>query len=258
SIKHTTYFKVYDALFSKYRGKEITFVEIGVLGGGSLFMWRDFFGPKARIIGVDLNPNARKWAEHGFEIFVGSQSDEGFWEDFCARVGPVDIVLDDGGHTYDQQITTAECLLENIRDGGMLVVEDTHTSYMQGFGPRKYSFVEYTKAMIDVINQRFNRFTDNPDHRVWAIEIYESIIAFKVNRRASTLVSRPTNNGAEFDRAKDFRYRDNTAVMNINRVEKTLKDYAFLPDLTAVFAFFRNVAVSRKFRSRKYFDRRAK
>ena len=31
-------------------------------------MWRDYFGPKARIIGVDFNPNAKKWEEHGFEI----------------------------------------------------------------------------------------------------------------------------------------------------------------------------------------------
>ena len=43
TIKHTTYFQAYDDLFSSYRGKEITFVEVGVLGGGSLFMWRDFF-----------------------------------------------------------------------------------------------------------------------------------------------------------------------------------------------------------------------
>ena len=55
SIKHNTYFECYDHFFSKYRGKKITFVEIGVLGGGSLFMWRDYFGEKARTIGVDLN-----------------------------------------------------------------------------------------------------------------------------------------------------------------------------------------------------------
>ena len=59
SIKHSTYFDTYDELFLKYRNQEITFVEIGVLGGGSLFMWRDFFGDRARIIGIDLNPNAK-------------------------------------------------------------------------------------------------------------------------------------------------------------------------------------------------------
>jgi hypothetical protein len=78
SIKHSTYFDIYDDLFSRYRNKNITFVEIGILGGGSLFMWRDFFGPEARIIGVDLNPSAKKWEGEGFEIFIGSQSDEKF------------------------------------------------------------------------------------------------------------------------------------------------------------------------------------
>ena len=48
SIKHSSYFPVYDHLFGSYIGKEITFVEIGILGGGSLYMWREFFGKKAR------------------------------------------------------------------------------------------------------------------------------------------------------------------------------------------------------------------
>ncbi len=39
SIKHSSYFHVYDEVFGKYRGRPITFVEIGVLNGGSLFMW---------------------------------------------------------------------------------------------------------------------------------------------------------------------------------------------------------------------------
>ena len=55
SIKHNTYFECYDHFFLNIGVKKITFVEIGVLGGGSLFMWRDYFGEKARIIGVDLN-----------------------------------------------------------------------------------------------------------------------------------------------------------------------------------------------------------
>ena len=82
SVKHTSYFYAYDYFLEKYRNKEITFVEIGILGGGSLFMWRDFFGPKARIIGIDLNPEVKKWEKDGFEIFVGSQSDSNFWKYF--------------------------------------------------------------------------------------------------------------------------------------------------------------------------------
>jgi len=44
SSKHKNYFQIYDTLFSKYRNKKITFVEIGIFSGGSLFMWRNFFG----------------------------------------------------------------------------------------------------------------------------------------------------------------------------------------------------------------------
>ena len=111
----------------------------------SLFMWREFFGPEARIIGIDLNPNAKKWEKDGFEIFIGNQSDRNFWAEVVKEVGNFDIILDDGGHTYEQQIVSVECLIDFVNDGGMIVVEDTHTSYMNGFGRRKYSFINYVK-----------------------------------------------------------------------------------------------------------------
>jgi hypothetical protein len=34
STKHTNYFPIYDQLFSRFVGKPITFVEVGILGGG--------------------------------------------------------------------------------------------------------------------------------------------------------------------------------------------------------------------------------
>ncbi len=202
SNKWSTYFDVYDKLFKKYCGKNITFVEIGVLGGGSLFMWRNFFGPKARIIGIDLNPNAKKWEADGFEIYIGSQSDKNFWKEFINKVGKVDIVLDDGGHTYYQQIITTELLLKNINDGGLLVIEDTHTSYMKNFGSQKYSFINYTKKLIDKLNRRFNMFdNEKADYRFWSIEIFESIIVFKINKKKSNLKSIKIRNRGNDDKA---------------------------------------------------------
>ena len=66
SLKCDTYFQVYEEMFNKYIGKKITFVEVGVLQGGSLFMWREYFGKDARIIGIDLHPNAKELEKHGF------------------------------------------------------------------------------------------------------------------------------------------------------------------------------------------------
>ena len=197
SIKHSSYFPVYDYLFSPYIGKGITFVEIGILGGGSLFMWREFFGKNARIIGIDLNPEAKRWEKEGFEIYIGSQSDPKFWECFKTEVGNIDIVLDDGGHTFEQQITTVENILPNITDNGLIVVEDAHTSYMREFGgPSSYSFVEYAKNIVDGINFRFGEFSKKRHEKnVYSVTFLESFVVFNINRELSAIESHPTNNG---------------------------------------------------------------
>jgi hypothetical protein len=246
SIKHSTYFEVYDELFSRYRDKEITFVEIGVLGGGSLFMWRDFFGPKARIIGVDLNPNAKKWEHHGFEIFIGSQSDESFWKEFIKNVGQIDVVLDDGGHTYAQQIITTEMLLGCIKDGGMLVVEDTHTSYMGGFGPKRYSFIEYVKKFIDKINHRFGHLDRNrSDNRVWSIQSFESIVAFHINRQATDLLSEPTSNNGIDDTAQDFRHFGNNFIGSFDKNVSKLRFLRHIPGAKLLAGKVRSLIANR-------------
>lgn len=216
SFKHTTYFDSYNHFLGQYCGKDITFVEIGVLDGGSLFMWRDFFGSGAKIIGVDLNPEAKKWEDEGFEIFIGSQSDPSFWARFVNDVGPVDVVLDDGGHTYAQQIVTVEALLPHVNDGGLILVEDTHTSYLSGFGNPSQSFIEYVKQRIDAINLRFGKFPkEKSETRFWSIEIVESMVGFRIRKGATARKSEPIFNiGSTFE-SKDYRYEDSGALQAV-------------------------------------------
>ena len=106
TIKWDNYFDIYQQLFQKFINKKITFVEVGVGNGGSLFMWRSFFGKKAKIIGIELNPEAKKLEKYGFKIFTGDQSDSKFWEKFYKKIGKIDILLDDGGHRNIQQIAS--------------------------------------------------------------------------------------------------------------------------------------------------------
>lgn len=210
SIKHESYFYTYTELFEKYRGKDIVFVEIGILNGGSLFMWRDFFGKGARIIGIDLNPEALKWKQDGFEIYIGNQDDPEFWEVFFKEIGCADILLDDGGHTNRQQIITTASCIEYINDGGMLVVEDTHASYMKKFGnPSKYSFINFAKHLVDSINSRSTRINCAKNDYwkyIHSIAFYESIVAFKIDRK-NCFISNPTKNDGESFNAKDYRFR---------------------------------------------------
>src|SRR6056300_254239 len=156
SIKWKKYFPVYENLFNSYKNKNITFVEIGILDGGSLEIWKKYFGKNSRIIGIDNNPICKKFENKNFEVFIGSQSDPNFWKNFYQKVGNVDIVLDDGGHTNDQQIVSLVESIKNINDGGLFVVEDIHTSYQKHYGnPYKYSFINLSKKIIDDVNFNF-------------------------------------------------------------------------------------------------------
>ena len=230
SLKLSTYFNVYDQLLSKYRDKSIVFLEIGILDGGSLFMWRDFFGPQARIIGVDLNPEAKKWEEEGFEIFIGDQSSAEFWENTLNTTGKLDIVLDDGGHTYEQQIMTTESVIPFINDGGVIIIEDCHTSYMKKFGFKKLSFINYTKYLIDNINKRYVEFNSKTsEKRVWSIQFFESIVALHINFYATSIPSEVIFNQDKEVKAEDFRYAsypifiDKLEKLSQNRRLKAIK-----------------------------------
>jgi hypothetical protein len=212
SVKYNTYFNVYEHIFQKYIGQEITFVEVGVLDGGSLFMWRKFLGPQARIIGIDLNPAALKWNDYGFEIFIGSQSDPQFWQDFYKTVGSVDVLLDDGGHTNRQQIVTTAESIHHVKNGGVLVVEDVHSSYMATFGnPSKYSFINFSKKIIDSINSRYHSLQKTMPlfkDAVYSVEFFESFVVFNIDR-LKCIESVMLKNNGETMNAADFRYEKN-------------------------------------------------
>lgn len=197
SVKHTTYFPVYDHLLSKYFGKDITFVEVGILEGGSLFMWKELFGKNARIIGIDINNGALRWIEDGFEIFIGSQSDPKFWKDFYSKVGKIDVLLDDGGHSYEQQIVTVSESVDHINDAGTIIIEDVSTSYLREYGgPSKYSFSSYAKNISDGImyrNFNFNK-RNNSEKNIWNVQFFESIIAFHIDKSLCAIDSKEVFN----------------------------------------------------------------
>jgi hypothetical protein len=213
TTKFSHYFAIYEHLFGRYVGTPVTFLEVGVLNGGSLLMWKEYFGPTARIIGVDLNPAAKAMEAEGFEIFIGDQADPRFWRRLFEQVGRVDVLLDDGGHTNEQQIVTVVEAMPHIRDGGVLVVEDVVTSYLRPeYGnPSRYSFIEFAKCAVDIVNGRASGLSIKPRDpcgvgaSVYSMEFFESVVAFHVDRRLA-VASRAVNAGEMTFTNADFRH----------------------------------------------------
>lgn len=168
------------------------------------------------------------------------------------------MVLDDGGHTFEQQIITTELLLDLINDHGMLVVEDTHTSYMDGFGLRRFSFIEYAKRFIDKINMRYHDFDKRTaDDRVWSIQTFESFVAFHIRRSASKLDSEQTDNGGEYDSAEGYRYSDNEGLRLIDVLIRKLNFLKYVPGIRWLESRTRQYLINRqsKRRLKKFFTK---
>lgn len=185
------YFDVYHRHFQRFRGKPITLVEIGVYHGGSLQMWRDYFGPQARIIGVDIEDRSRQLAEPGIEIMIGNQADRNFLRNLRQQVPKIDVLIDDGGHEMYQQMVTFEEMYLGVAADGVYLIEDLHTSYWKEYGGgyrHPYSFIEFGKMLIDQLNAWHSRdahsfaptpFTESAD----SLHFYDSILVIEKRKR---------------------------------------------------------------------------
>ena len=184
--KYQHYFDVYDRHFSKYKGQEITIVEVGVFQGGSLQMWRSYFGPKAKIWGIDIDPRCKLLEEQNTNIIIGSQEDETFLESIYDITGPIDILIDDGGHTQKQQIKTFKILFDKIKNDGVYLCEDVHTSYWLSYGGgsnRMGTFIQFTKKLIDKLNafhsEENSLQVDSFTKSAKSIHYYDSIVVIE-------------------------------------------------------------------------------
>lgn len=154
------YFDVYHRHLQRFRGQACTLVEIGVFHGGSLQLWRKYLGDQARIIGIDVNPECAHIKEPGIDILIGSQSDRGFLQRVREQVGPIDILIDDGGHRMEHLMVSFQELFPAIRESGVYLAEDLHTCYWREYGGgyrNPFSFIEYAKQHIDQLNARYSR-----------------------------------------------------------------------------------------------------
>jgi len=177
------YFDIYETHFDRYVDKELVVLEIGVSHGGSLQMWKKYFGEKVKIYGVDNDPRCKSLEEDGIEILIGSQNDKSFLKKLKKKIPKIDILIDDGGHTMEQQITTFKELFNHIKDDGVYLCEDLHTSYWLKYGgglKRSGTFIEFSKNWIDFLNAYHSHqksFQPNEFTRtVNSIHYYDSIV----------------------------------------------------------------------------------
>lgn len=151
-VKWQHYFEIYHRHFAAFCGRSPVVVEIGVLKGGSLQMWHHYFGAGTRVVGIDIDPKCLEFEDGDTTILIGDQADRKFLATVREQVPRVDILIDDGGHSMTQQITTFEELYPHVQPEGIYLCEDIQTSLWPEFGggyAKPGTFLEYGKSLID-------------------------------------------------------------------------------------------------------------
>ena len=93
--------------------------------------------------------------------------------------------------------------------------------------------MEYGRRRIDRINFRFGGFDyRTAENRIWSIQIYESIVAFHINKKATFISEQVENGGA--GESDDFRLKDNPASTVFEKVEQKYSFIRLIPGINSL------------------------
>jgi len=146
------YFDIYERHFHVFRNaSRINLLEFGVNAGGSIDLWRAYFGPGLHYYGVDINPACKKFEASDAKIILGDQSSLASLTQIRDTLPEMDIIIDDGGHSDLMQTNTFQIMHQKLRPSGVYLCEDLGTSFhlKQMQDNNGYSMLDLTKDLID-------------------------------------------------------------------------------------------------------------
>ncbi|MBA2369268.1 MAG: hypothetical protein H0V82_09635 [Candidatus Protochlamydia sp.] len=158
SSAYHNYTKVYSQYFKNCRNQPIKFLEIGIYKGDSVKFWEGYFSI-ADLHFIDITNQYLLYQSNRSKYHFIDQSNIPKLQQFASKEGPFDIILDDGGHTMVQQISSFLALFSSVKKGGLYIIEDLHTSYWTNYGgsgnvekANEGTTVGYLKNLIDHVN----------------------------------------------------------------------------------------------------------
>ena len=159
--KWDIYLDIYQKHFARYVGKPVRILEIGVSHGGSLQLWRQYFGPQADIVGLDIDPRCKEYEEDGINILIYDQA-----KIKPGDLGPFDIVIDDGSHVREHQEASFKALWPSTR--GIYLCEDCHGGYPQFLAPEA---IHYDYPWVRVLERPKRLIRGTPSRELRQDEI---------------------------------------------------------------------------------------
>jgi hypothetical protein len=133
--EHAHYLRNYEQYFRPLWGKDIRLLELGVLRGGSLLMWRDHF-ERGLVVGLDVQPVQVEDPSGRVRVYQGEQQDTELLDRIARETAPegFDVIIDDCSHVGElTRITFWHLFDKHLKPGGLYVIEDWSAGYWDGW-----------------------------------------------------------------------------------------------------------------------------
>ena len=148
----------YEKEFSKYQNKPIDFCEIGIDTGASFFIWNEYFHKDSNILGIDIQTDRIncKYDEHNFNN-VSYIIKNAYDSKLVNILTDFDIIIDDGPHTLESQISCINLYFPKLKKDGVLIIEDVasldYIDELTATVPEKYRQNIRVINLIDIDNR---------------------------------------------------------------------------------------------------------
>jgi hypothetical protein len=159
--KWTHYFGVYRDVFGALTSRSMRILEIGVLNGAGLRLWRRYFShPDTVVVGIDIEPGCARFdsPDEGIRVRIGSQSDPIFLQKIVNEFGPFDLIIDDGSHRSSHMIASFNCLFaDGLNESGIYFVEDLHANYWGAWRDSRRTFLDVCKELVEHMHAHYQQ-----------------------------------------------------------------------------------------------------
>jgi predicted O-methyltransferase YrrM len=153
----------YDSLFRNKKDEHLKIAELGILDGGSLLMWKEYF-TNSEIYGFEYNNDLINNFKQNFDNDRITLSNINVFhkDSIIQAFGELnlmyDIIIEDTTHQFEDQIRVIENVYQYLKPGGILIIEDIFKSYNENdyikrLTPILEHFQDYYFIELDHVNR---------------------------------------------------------------------------------------------------------
>ena len=149
-----SYIETYEKLFAPLRDNAQNVLEIGIYSGAFLEILADYF-ENAQINGIDIDLDNLRFGKDNPRIHIYEMN--GTDQDSIKKLGIdfFDLIIEDGSHIPDEQVTTFRNYAPLIGPGGIYIMEDINSSTLTTLRPRLAQIADANQMDFEIIDLRY-------------------------------------------------------------------------------------------------------